>query len=465
MNEFLVPPNDVEIEELVIGAILLEPHAFEEVTFIHSDIFYDFRHRVIFDAIKALRAEFTPVDLATVWKHLQTKQLTEQAGGIQFYSKITNRIGSSGNIEYHAKILYQLWIQRELILTWAALGKKAYKSDIDVFDLLHESGEVIFKLQDSLHGNKRASTMKSLIESERNRYAAIQIANREGRAIGTETGFTDLNHLTKGWQPSDLIILAARPAMGKTAMILSYARAAAGIGTPVSVFSLEMSELQLTQRLVIMESEIDPNRYKTATLGNGEVDHLEVYRKHLESLPIHIDDTPALSVIDLRAKARRMKQQHGIGLIIIDYIQLMTTGRKERGNREQEISFISRMLKVIAKELDVPVIALSQLSRQCEQRPDKRPQLSDLRESGAIEQDADMVIFVHRPEYYGLESDSEHNAELIIAKHRNGETGRVFLDWKSHLTKFIDPKKNQNAKSGIQPNRNFYESEKEDQPF
>lgn len=462
MNEYIVPPHNDEMEELVIAALMLEPDSFEAVNFLHSDVFYDHRNKTIFEAIQALRSEFKPVDLATIWKHLHTKQLTDHAGGMDWYSKRTNRLGSAQNIEEHARLIYQCWIQRELIITWAKLSAKAYKPETDVFDLLHESGEVVFRIQDGIHGNKRASTMQSLIKSERERYMAVLMASQEGRSIGVETGYTDLTHMTKGWQPSDLVIIAARPGMGKTSLVLALARNAVA---PSAFFSLEMSELQLTQRLVVMESEVDSNRYKSATLGNGEIDTLEVHRKSMQSLPIYIDDTPAMSVIDLRAKARRMKQQYGIGLLIVDYLQLMTTGRKERGNREQEISFISRMLKVIAKELEIPVICLSQLSRASEARPDKKPILSDLRESGAIEQDADIVMFVHRPEYYGLENEGDTNAQLIVAKHRNGDTGIINLNWIGSLTKFTDPKRIYKPQSGITPNHNFYETQTEDKPF
>ncbi|MBU3681618.1 MAG: replicative DNA helicase [Flavobacterium sp.] len=461
MNEYVVPPHDDEMEELVIGALLIEPEAYDCVSFLHPDVFYDHRNKTIYEAIQSLKADFKPVDRVTVWKYLHIKKMTDHAGGIEWFSQRSSRIGSAANIEEHARIIYQFWILRELIITWGKLSAKAYRPETDVFDLLHESGEVVFRIQDGLHGNKKASNMVSLINTERDRYSAIQIANAEGRSIGVETGYSDLNNMTKGWQPSDLVIIAARPAMGKTSLVLSFARHAK---CPVAFFSLEMSELQLIQRLVVMESEIDSHRYKTATLGNGEIDELETHRKSMQSLPIYIDDTPALSVIDLRAKARRMKQQYGIELIIIDYLQLMTTGRKERGNREQEISFISRMLKVIAKELNIPVIALSQLSRASEARPDKKPLLSDLRESGAIEQDADMVIFVHRPEYYGMENEGDTNAQLIVAKHRNGDTGIINLNWIGELTKFTDPKKTYKPSSGISPNTDFYKQNNND-PF
>jgi len=285
--------------------------------------------------------------------------------------------------------------------------------------------------------------------------------------VGISSGFENIDRMTNGFQKQDLIVVAAPPSCGKTTLTLNFAENAVFLSKDpkkVLFFSLEMSELQLIQRLVVMESEVDSHRYKTATLGNGEIDELEIHRKSMQSLPIYIDDTPALSVIDLRAKARRLKQQYGIELLIIDYLQLMTTGRKERGNREQEISYISRMLKVIAKELNIPVIALSQLSRASEARPDKKPLLSDLRESGAIEQDADMVIFVHRPEYYGMENEGDTNAQLIVAKHRNGDTGIINLNWIGELTKFTDPKKTYKPSSGISPNTDFYKENNND-PF
>ena len=365
-------------------------------------------------------------------------------GGPLYISQLTNRVASTANIETHARIVSQKFIQRELIRVSNEIIKAAYDETTDTFDLLDKAESNIFEVAE---GNIRKSSdkMSTLVKSA---MEAIELARKNKDGIsGTPTGFNAVDKLTGGWQKSDMIVIAARPGMGKTAFVLSMARnVAVDFKRPVAVFSLEMSGVQLVQRLIASETEINSEKLRKGQLKDYELTQLHHQVVNLSEAPIYIDDTPALSVFELRAKCRRLKSNHGIELIIIDYLQLMTAGEGKGGNREQEISAISRSIKQIAKELDVPVIALSQLSRSVETRGgDKRPMLSDLRESGAIEQDADIVGFIYRPEYYGLTefNDNERTpsqglAELIIAKHRNGGLDNIRLRFIANLAKFAD---------------------------
>ncbi len=439
-----LPPQAIELEEVVLGALMLEKDAVNEVIdILQPRSFYKDHHQRIFSAIQDLFQRSEPIDILTVTNELKQRGELELIGGAYFVTQLTNRVASSANAEFHARIIAQKFIQRELIRISSEIIRDAYDDTTDVFTLLDKAESNLFSVAE---GNirKNYDSMSSLI-----REAIEQIENakqHEGGVVGIPSGFTDLDRITSGWQSSDLIIVAARPAMGKTSFALSLARNAAlpPHNKPVAVFSCEMSSLQLVTRLVSSESEIPSDKLRTGNLENYEVEQIHAKITHLAEANIFIDDTPALSVFELRAKARRLKAQHNIELIVVDYLQLMTVGGENRGNREQEISTISRSLKSIAKELNIPIIALSQLSRSVETRGgDRRPQLSDLRESGAIEQDADMVIFLHRPEYYGLTEDEEGNstlglANVIIAKHRNGSVGDVPLKFTNHLAKFSD---------------------------
>jgi replicative DNA helicase len=439
-----LPPQAVELEEAVLGALMLEKDALTSVIdILHPDSFYKDAHRLIFQAIRRLFERSEPIDLLTVSNELKKSGELDLVGGPYFITQLTNRVASAANIEYHARIILQKHIQRELIRISSDTIKDAYEDTTDVFQLLDRAEKNLF---DIAQGNIRRNFQEmSAMVSEATRL--IEAAKKHGTGItGVESGFTDLDRLTSGWQKSDLIILAARPAMGKTAFVLSLARnAAIQFNKPIAVFSLEMSSIQLVQRMISSETGIPSDKLRKGTLDETEWQKLVSMTGRLSEAPIFIDDTPALSVFDLRSKCRRLKAMHDVQMIIIDYLQLMRADVENKGgNREQEISTISRSLKAIAKELNVPIIALSQLSRAVETRGgSKRPQLSDLRESGAIEQDADMVMFIYRPEYYGLTHDEDNNpttgvAEIIVAKHRNGATDTVKLRFVDRLAKFTD---------------------------
>jgi len=438
-----MPPQAVELEEAVLGALMLEKDALTEVIDIlkpHS--FYKDAHVRIFSAIHALFNRSEPVDILTVTQELKKTGELDIVGGAYYITQLTNRVASAANAEFHARIIAQKFIQRELIRVSTKTINDAYDESSDVFDLLDNAESDLFSI---MEGNikKNYDKMSTLIKKA---IEQIEITkNNKGSFSGIASGLTALDRLTSGWQKSDLVIIAARPAMGKTALVLTMARnAAVDFNKAVAIFSLEMSSLQLVTRLISSESELPADKLKKGLLEDYEFQQLNDKIQKLASAPLFIDDTPGISVFELRAKARRLKEQHNIELIIVDYLQLMTAGGEGKGNREQEIATISRSLKGLAKELEIPVIALSQLSRAVETRGgDKRPQLSDLRESGAIEQDADMVMFIHRPEYYNITEDAEGNsttgvAELIIAKHRNGPVDSARTRFIGTFTKFAD---------------------------
>jgi replicative DNA helicase len=439
-----LPPQVLELEEAVLGAMMIDKKGVDDVIDILSpDAFYKDAHKHIFEAIVQLFTETQPIDLLTVSAQLKKNAKLDLAGGDFYLIQLTQKISSSAHIEFHSRIILQKFIQRSLIRISSEIIEESYDETTDVFDLLDRAES---KLYEVTQGNiKRSSeTAQSLVLQAKKRIE--EIAGQEGLS-GVATGFEKLDKITSGWQPSDLIIIAARPAMGKTAFVLSMARnMAIDYGMPVALFSLEMASVQLITRLISSETGLSSEKLRTGKLEKHEWEQLSTKVKNLEKAPLYIDDTPSLSIFDLRAKARRLVSQHGIRIIIVDYLQLMTAGGngKGGGNREQEISTISRNLKALAKELNVPVIALSQLSRAVETRgSSKRPLLSDLRESGAIEQDADIVSFLYRPEYYKIDewdddeaSPTAGQAEIMIAKHRNGSIENVRLKFIGHLGKF-----------------------------
>ena len=439
-----LPPQALDLEEAVLGAMMIDKKGVDEVIdILQSDAFYKDAHKHIFEAIFQLFTDSQPIDLLTVSAQLKKNAKLDLAGGDYYLIQLTQNISSSAHIEFHSRIILQKFIQRSLIRISSEIIEDSYDETTDVFDLLDKAES---KLYEVTQGNiKRSSeTAQSLVNQAKKRIE--EIANKEGLS-GIATGFEKLDKVTSGWQPSDLIIIAARPGMGKTAFVLSMARnVAIDFGHPVALFSLEMSSVQLITRLISSETGLSSEKLRTGKLEKHEWEQLSVKVKDLEKAPLFIDDTPSLSIFDLRAKARRLKSQHDIKIIIVDYLQLMTAGGngKGGGNREQEISTISRNLKALAKELEVPVIALSQLSRAVETRgSSKRPLLSDLRESGVIEQDADIVSFIYRPEYYKIDEwdDDEQGStkdqgEFIIAKHRNGSLENVRLKFIGHLGKF-----------------------------
>ncbi|MBK8847564.1 MAG: replicative DNA helicase [Bacteroidetes bacterium] len=439
-----VPPQARDVEQIVLGAILLERNALNSVIdVLKPEAFYDEANGKIFAAIQHLFHTAQPIDLITVTNELKSRGELSIVGGPYYISTLTNRVASAANIEFHARIIIQKYIQRELIRISTETIKDAFEDTTDVLVLLDKAEKNLFAIAE---GNlrKQYDNMQTLISKAIKEYE--RAAAQPDGVIGTPSGFSDLDAITSGWQKSDLIIIAARPGMGKTAFVLSLARnAAVQFKKAVAVFSLEMSSVQLVNRLISSETEISGEKLRKGNLNEMEWQQLNKKIQQLEEAPIYIDDTPAISIFELRAKCRRLVAERKVELIIVDYLQLMQAGGEmQRGNREQEISTISRSLKSIAKELEVPIITLSQLSRSVETRGGiKRPQLSDLRESGAIEQDADMVIFIYRPEYYGVTEDEANNstaglAEIIVAKNRNGSLKTVNLQFINHLTKFAD---------------------------
>ncbi|GAB4125058.1 MAG: replicative DNA helicase [Raineya sp.] len=441
LNLGKVQPQARDLEEAVLGALMLEKDAMMTVAdILHTECFYDPRHREIYTAIVELFAESQPIDVLTVKQKLQKLGKLEAAGGTIYLAEITSKVNSAANIAFHARIILEAYIKRAVIEIVGKLGTMAYEDTTDVFDLLDSAEKMFFSISEK-NIRKNYVHMSDLM-----RKALKELEERRQKKdglTGVPTGFSQLDRITAGFQPSNLIIIAARPGMGKSAFSISVARnAAVEYNLPVAIFSLEMSALELVNRLISAEAEIDSEKIKKGKLNEADIKHLHSRLLRLAEAPIIIDDTPALSVLELRAKARRLKAQHNIQMIMLDYLQLMSGGEAGKGNREQEIAYISRSLKNLAKELDIPIIALSQLSRAVETRGgDKKPQLSDLRESGSIEQDADMVMFLYRPEYYKITQDEEGRdvkgiGEIIIAKHRNGSLENVRLKFVGEYTKF-----------------------------
>lgn len=436
-----VMPQAVELEETVLGAILIDTNALPSVIdLLRPEVFYKPAHQMLFEVIMNLFQKSQIIDLMTVHEALKKAKILEEVGGVNYLIELSNKVGSAANVEFHARILVQKYIQRELIHASTRIIKDSYEDSKDVFELLDEAEKSLYDITDQ-NLNTAYERLGGLAAKVQKEIEALSM--KESGITGISTGFSELDGITSGWQKSDLIIIAARPGMGKTAFALSLARNSALAGHAIAVFSLEMSKMQLTQRLLSIESEINSKKIR-----NGDLDDFEWKKMHdaverMSEINIYIDDTPSINIFELRAKCRRMKQNHNIELVLIDYLQLMSSAPNEsRGNREQEISSISRALKSMAKELNVPVIALSQLSRAVETRGgNKRPQLSDLRESGAIEQDADLVTFIYRPDYYELEEDFQgpkDMAEIIISKHRNGALGSIELKFVKEFTKFIE---------------------------
>lgn len=436
-----LPPQAPELEEAVLGALMLEKGALNAVIeFLKPEHFYSELHQAIYSAILTLFKSSEPVDMRTVVNQLRKEGKLELIGGAYYIAELTSKVSSAANIEYHARVIIEMAIKRNLIQIASQIHHDAYEDSTDVFELLDRTEQAIFEISDS-NLRKNYDSMKNLMH--RAVQELQQLKEHKDGLTGVPSGFLALDRLTSGWQKSDLIIVAARPGMGKSAFVVSAMRnAAVDFKRPVAIFSLEMSSIQLVNRMISAEAQLDSEKIRKGRLADFEWQQLLHKTSRLSAAPIFIDDTPALTILELRAKCRRLKAEHNVELIIVDYLQLMRGDTT--GNREQEIASISRALKGIAKELSVPVIALSQLSRLVETRGGvKRPQLSDLRESGSIEQDADLVIFLYRPEYYGISEDGQNNstanlAEVIVAKHRNGSTGTVKLKFLGKYTKFTD---------------------------
>lgn len=440
-----IPPQAIDLEQAVLGAMMIDNTALNNAIDIlrTKEAFYDPKHKVIFEAIAELYQTTNPIDLLTVTEQLRKLGSLEVAGGAYYISTLTNKVASSAHVEHHSRIIIEKYIQREVIGISSDILKDAFDETKDVFDVLSKAEGMLFEIAQN-NMKKSYDTMQVAMKGAMEEIVKAR-ENKDGIS-GIPTGFKELDRITSGWQRSDMIVVAARPGMGKTAFVLSMARnVAVDYKMSVALFSLEMSSVQLVKRLISAEAEIDAVKLRKGNIEDYEFQQINTKIGNLAKAPIYIDDTPGISIFELRAKCRRLKQKHNIDIVIIDYLQLMTGGTtKTIGNREQEISHISRSLKEIAKELNIPVIVLSQLNRSVEQRGgDKKPVLSDLRESGAIEQDADIVSFIYRPEYYGLIEDAEGNptqgeGQIIIAKHRNGVTATVRLKFVGKYAKFAN---------------------------
>lgn len=435
-------PRDVALESVVIGSLMLEKDAYTTVCdLLKPDCFYEPKHRKIYEAIQTVGASQRPIDLLTVKEQLNKNGTLEEVGGLAGLAMLTNSVTTAANIEYHARIIAQKYLARELIAFTSTIQSQAFDESIDIDDLLGEAEGRLFEISQR-NVKKDVTQIDPVVDQALKQIEAA--SNRTSGLSGLESGFHELDKLTSGWQNSDLIIVAARPAMGKTAFVLSMAKnMAVNYNIPVAIFSLEMSNVQLVNRLISNVCEIEGGKIKSGQLSNIEWEQLSARSKQLNGAPLYVDDTASLSIFELRTKARRLVREHNVKMIIIDYLQLMNASGMKFGSREQEVSMISRSLKQLAKELNIPIIALSQLSRAIESRGDnKRPQLSDLRESGAIEQDADIVCFIHRPEYY-IKSDTDASgrdirgmAEFIVAKHRSGAVDDVPMRFRAPFARF-----------------------------
>ena len=439
-------PQAPELEKAVLGALMIEKDAYSLVSeILKPESFYEHRHQLIYAAITDLAIQQRPIDLLTVTEHLRFMGNLDEVGGPFYITQLSGMMASSAHIEYHARIIAQKYLARELITFTSNIQKKAFDETEDVDDIMQEAEGRLFEI--SQQNMKKDYTQINPVIQEAYEMLRTAAARTDGLS-GLASGFHKLDKMTSGWQNSDLIIIAARPAMGKTAFVLSMAKnIAVNNKVPVALFSLEMSNVQLVNRLIVNVCEIPGEKIKSGQLAPYEWGQLDYKIKELYDAPLYVDDTPSLSVFELRTKARRLVREHDVKIIIIDYLQLMNASGMSFGSRQEEVSTISRSLKGLAKELNIPIIALSQLNRGVENREGvdgKRPQLSDLRESGAIEQDADMVCFIHRPEYYKIYTDEKGNdlhgmAEIIIAKHRNGAVGDVLLRFRGEFARFQNP--------------------------
>ncbi|KXG74140.1 Replicative DNA helicase [Fervidicola ferrireducens] len=434
-----VPPHSVEAEQSVLGSMLLSKEAiYVALERLKSDDFYLEAHRTIFDIIAELHENREPVDLITVTETLRNRKMLESVGGVTYLTTLTEVVPTPANIAQYCKIVEEKALLRRLLEATSKILSMAYEAREDVEELLDEAERMIFGI---IH-KRRVDNFHHIKDVLLATFERIeQLYNSKGGITGVPTGFPDLDAMTSGLQPSDLILVAARPSMGKTAFALNIAQnAAIRHRIPVAIFSLEMSKEQLVQRMLCAESNVDSHKLRTGRLEEDDWPRLARAMGPLSEAPIYIDDTPGITCLEIRAKARRLKAEKGLGLVVIDYLQLIA-GRGQSENRQQEISEISRSLKALARELNVPVLALSQLSRAPDVRSDHRPVLSDLRESGSQEQDSDLVAFLYREDYYNPNTDRKNIAEVIIAKQRNGPTGKVELLWLSQYTKFVSIEK------------------------
>ena len=441
-----VQPQAVEIERVVLGALMVDSDAFSVVSeLLKPETFYEPRHQKIYEAIRNMNMDERPVDIMTLNDELSKMGEIDKVGGVDYLMEISSQVASAAHVESHARILAEKYMQRQLIHFAGDIETKAYDSSVDVDELMQQAEGSLFQISQ----NNMKQDFTQVAPVVKNAVEILQrAASNKGGLTGIPTGYVGMDEITSGWQASDLVIIAGRPAMGKTSFALSIAKnVAVDYGVPIGFFSLEMNNVQLVNRLISNVCEVSGRKILNGQLDPSDWERLDKRIGRLTDAPIYVDDTPGLSVFELRTKARRLVREKGVKIIMIDYLQLRNANGMKFGSRQEEVSTISRSLKGLAKELDIPVLALSQLSRNVENREGlegKRPQLSDLRESGAIEQDADMVLFVHRPEYYHIYQDEKGNdlhgmAQIIIAKHRKGSTGDVLLNFRGEFTRFQDP--------------------------
>lgn len=432
-----LPPQNIEAEQAVLGAIFLEPSSLTMASeILIPDDFYRAAHQKIFQMMLQLSDKGKAVDLITVTEELSAARLLEDTGGVSYLSELAGSVPTAANIEYYAKIVEEKSLLRRLIRTATTIATDGYTREDEVEVLLGEAEKSILEVA----GRKNAGAFHNIKDVLVRTYDNIEVMNnRAGEVTGLATGFSELDRMTAGFQRNDLIIVGARPSVGKTAFALNIAQnVAAKTGENIAIFSLEMGAEQLVMRLLCAEGNIDAQRLRTGSLTDEDWGKLTMAMGSLSNAGIFIDDTPGVRITDIRSKCRRLKQEHGLGMILIDYLQLILGSGRSGENRQQEVSEISRSLKALARELKVPVIALSQLSRGVEQRQDKRPMMSDIRESGSIEQDADVIAFLYRDDYYDRESESKNIIEIIIAKQRNGPTGTVSLAFVKEYNKFVN---------------------------
>ncbi|MCQ2201569.1 MAG: replicative DNA helicase [Bacteroidales bacterium] len=444
-----MPPQALDFERSVLGALLMEHDALQNVVeILKPEHFYLEQHQRIYSAMMRLNTKMMPCDMLLVMDELKKTNEFEDAGGLKMLVSLSKEAPNAVNIELHARIIFQKFLQRSLIHLGTRMQEGGFDDSKDVEDTLQEAESDLFELAQGSMKKDVIQIAPVIADAIKQMQAAAQ---RKDNLSGLPSGFPGIDKVTSGWQPSTMVVIAARPAMGKTAFVLSMARRMAmDYNVPVAIFSLEMSNVELVKRMLVAETEIPMEKIKNGRLTTDEWQHFNQCMPRLQQAPLFIDDTPGLSVFDLRSKARILHKKHQIKCIIIDYLQLMTAAGMRPGSRQEEVSMISRSLKGLAKELEIPIIALSQLNRNVEQRGNeksgadgKRPQLSDLRESGAIEQDADMVCFIHRPEYYGIKQDAEGNSlvgkgQFIIAKHRSGGLDDILMNFKAELVRFDD---------------------------
>ena len=435
-----VPPHDLEAEQAVIGSMLTDNEAvISSVEVLKAEDFYREDNRIIFTAMANLYSKAEPIDLITVKSELESMGKFDQVGGLEYLAELPEKVPTTANASKYIKIVEEKAILRNLIKTANEIIELGYDPTEEVDDIMEGAEKRIFNLMQDKNQKGYAPIKDILVDS----FTELEeLYNRKQHITGVPSGFADLDYRTAGFHGSELILIAARPAMGKSAFALNIAtHAAVRAKTPVAIFSLEMSKEQMVNRILCSEAMVDSNKVRTGKLEEEDWTKLAETIGPLSEAEIYIDDTPGISITEIRAKCRKLKLEKNIGMVVIDYLQLIQGSNKRNGSREQEISEISRSLKILAKELNVPVLALSQLSRAVEQRPDHRPMLSDLRESGAIEQDADIVMFLYRDDYYNEDSEKKNIAEVIIAKHRGGSTGTVDLGWFGTYTKFVNLEK------------------------